>query len=162
MSSCSFIATNLEMPEIESKAKYITVKEAVELNIKPHELVPWEEMDPNAQVLIVEHEEDLNELVINEGSYYDVSEYTDYPFIYEVNFVYTESRVKQLLDYLKNNMREGRIIELWRVWIDDDKLNIPYSRLKENELTLNHLVQMYDWNDENYQQQYCIVVEKFG
>lgn len=161
MSSCSFIATNLEMPEIESKAKYITVKEAVELNIKPHELVPWEEMDPNAQVLIVEHEEDLNGLVINEGSYYDVSEYTDYPFIYEVNFVYTESRAKQLMDYLKDNMREGQIIELWRVWIDDDKLNIPYSRLKENELTLNHLVQMYDWNDENYQQQYCIVVEKF-
>ena len=162
MSSCSFIATNFEMPEIESRAKYITVKEAVELNIKPHELVPWEEMDPNAQVLIVEHEEDLNELVINKDCYYDVSEYTDYPFIYEVNFVYTESRAKQLMDYLKDNMREGQIIELWRVWIDDNKLNIPYSRLNENELTLNHLLQMYDWNDENYQQQYCIVVEKFG
>ncbi|MEK4387174.1 magnesium transporter [Solibacillus sp. FSL W7-1464] len=162
MSSCSFIATNFEMPEIESKAKYITVKEAIALEIKPHELVPWEEMDPSAQVLVVENGEDLNELVINEGSYYDISEYTGYPFIYEVNFVYSESRVKQLLDYLKDNMREGQIIELWRVWIgdEDDKLNIPYSRLNENELSLNHLLQMYDWNDENYQEQYCIVVEK--
>src|SRR5690606_18073879 len=110
MSSCSFIATNFEMPEIESKATYITVKEAIELEIKPHELVPWEEMNPNAQVLVVENEEDLNELVINKDGYYDVSEYTGYPFIYEVNFVYSESRVKQLLDYLKDNMREGQII----------------------------------------------------
>ena len=71
MSSCSFIATNFEMPEVESKAKYMTVKEAIELKIKPHELVPWEKMDPNSQILFVENEEDLNELVINKGSYYD-------------------------------------------------------------------------------------------
>lgn len=46
MSFCSFIATNYEMPE--AKAKYITVKEAIELNLKSHELLPWEKMDPNA------------------------------------------------------------------------------------------------------------------
>lgn len=39
MSSCSFIATNFEMPKIESKEKHITVKEAIELKIKPHELM---------------------------------------------------------------------------------------------------------------------------
>jgi hypothetical protein len=48
MSFCSFIATNYEMPEVETKAKTITVKEAIELEITPHELVPWEKMDPNA------------------------------------------------------------------------------------------------------------------
>lgn len=161
MSSCSFIATNFEMPEIETKAKNITVKEAIELKIPPHELLPWEEMDPDAQVLVVENEEDLNELVISKDCSYDVSEYTGYPFIYEVNFLYTESRVQQLLVYLKDNMRAGQIIELWRVWIGhDDELNIPYSRFTDNELSLNHLVQMYNWNDENYKEQYCIVVEK--
>lgn len=162
MSSCSFIATNFEMPEIESTAKYTTVKEAIELEIKPHELVPWEKMDPNTQVLYVENKEDLNELVINKDCYYNVSEYTGYPFIYEVNFSYSELRVKQLLDYLKANIREGQIIELWRVWIghDDNELNIPYSRFNHNELSLNHLLQMYNWNNANYKQQYCIVLER--
>lgn len=160
MSSCSFIATNFEMPEIESKAKYITVKEAIELNITPHELVPWEKMDPNAQVLIVENEEDLNELTITKDCYYSINEYTNYPFIYQVDFSYSESRAKQLFDYLTSNIKEDQIIELWRVWIGDDELNIPYSRFNYTDLTTDHLFQMYDWNDENYKQQYCLVIEK--
>ena len=160
MSSCSFIATNFEMPEIESKEKYITVKEAIELKITPHELVPWKKMDPNAHVLIVEDEEDLNELTITKDCYYNVSEYTNYPFIYQVDFSYSESRAKQLFDYLTSNIKEDQIIELWRVWIGDDELNIPYDRFTYNELTQDHLFQMYDWNDENYKQQYCLVIEK--
>lgn len=61
-----------------------------------------------------------------------------------------------------HNIREGQIIELWRVWIghDDNELNIPYSRFNHNELSLNHLLQMYNWNNENYKEQYCIVLEK--
>lgn len=162
MSFYSFIAKNVEMPEIKSKAKYITVKEAIELGIKPHEFMPWEEMEPNAHVWIVENEEDLNELTITKDTHSDVSEYTSYPFIYEVEFRYSELRVKQLLDYLKDNITEGQIIELWRVWIghDDDELNIPYSRFNYNELSLNHLLQMYNWKHENYKEQYCIILEK--
>ncbi|MEK4701277.1 magnesium transporter [Solibacillus sp. FSL R7-0668] len=160
MSSCSFIATNFEMPKIESKEKHITVKEAIELKIKPHELMPWEKMDPNAQVLIAENEEDLNELTITKDCYYNVSEYTNYPFIYQVDFSYSESRAKQLLDYLTSNIKVDQIIELWRVWIGDDAQNIPYSRLTYNELTLGYLLQLYNWNDENYKQQYCLVIEK--
>ncbi|MFJ8511248.1 hypothetical protein [Lysinibacillus xylanilyticus] len=53
MSFCSFIATNYEMPEVKTKAKYITVKEAIELDIKPHEVIPWEKMDPNAQYYLL-------------------------------------------------------------------------------------------------------------
>lgn len=162
MSFCSFIATNYEMPELKTKAKYITVKEAIGLEIKPHELVPWEKMDPNAKILFVGNEDDLNELVIKKDAYYDVSGYTSYPFIYEVNFIYSELRVKQLLEYLKENIREGQILELWRVWVghDDNEINIPYIRCHYEELSLNHLVQMYNWNHEKYKEQYCIVLER--
>lgn len=162
MSFYSFIATNDELPEIETKAKYITVKEAIKLEIKPHELVPWEKMDPNAQILVVENEDDLNELVIKKDAYYDVSEYTTYPFIYEVNFIYSELRAKQLLEYLKENSREGQLLELWRVWIghDDPEINIPYSRCNYEELSLNHLIEMYNQNHEKYKEQYCIVLER--
>ncbi|MED4462551.1 magnesium transporter [Metabacillus fastidiosus] len=163
MSFCSFIATNYEMPEVDkTKAKYITVKEAIELEIKPHELVPWEKMDLNAQILFFENEDDLNELVIKKDAYYDVSGYTSYPFIYELNFIYSELRAKQLLEYLKENIRKGQILELWRVWIghDDNEINIPYIRCNHEELSLNHLVQMYNWNHEKYKEQYCIVLER--
>ena len=162
MSFCSFIATNYEMPELDkTRAKYITVKEAIDLGIKPHELVPWEEMDPNAQILFVKNEDDLNELVIKKDAYYDVSGYTSYPFIYEVNFIYSKLRAKQLLEYLKENIREGQILELWRVRIghDDNEINIPYIGCKYEELSLTHLVQMYNWNHEKYKEQYCIVLE---
>ena len=151
------------MPEVDkTKAKYITVKEAIELEVKPHELVPWEKMDPNAQILFVENEDDLNELVIKKDAYYDVSGYTSYPFIYEVNFIYSELRAKQLLEYLKENVRERQILELWRVWIghDDNEINIPYIRYNYEELSLNHLIQMYNWNHEKYKEQYCIVLER--
>lgn len=163
MSFCSFIATNYEMPEVDkTKAKYITVKEAIELEIKPHESVSWEKMDPNAQILFFENEDDLNELVIKKDAYYDVSGYTSYSYIYEVNFIYSELRTKQLLEYLKENIREGQILELWRVWIghDENKINTPYIRCNYEELSLNHLVQMYNGNLEKYKEQYCIVLER--
>lgn len=158
----SFIATNYEMPEVKSKAKYMTVKEAIEWGIKPHELVPWEQMAPNTHILFVENEEDLKELVIKEGSYMEVSQYTSYPFVYEVDFVYSESRVKQLLEYLKENCREGQIVELWRVWLGDEEQeqSMPWMRCSYEELSLNHLMQVYNWKHEKYKDQQCIVLER--
>lgn len=149
------------MPEVEAKEKYITVKEAMELNLKPHELLPWEKMDPNTQIIVIEKEEDLNELVVGEDTYYDVSEYTSYPFIYGVNFSYSKVRIEQLLNYLKENTREGQIVELWRVWIgDSEQENIPFSRCYYDDLSLNHLEQMYNTHHREYKEQYCLVIER--
>ena len=162
MSFCSFIATNHEMPEVELRVKCITAREAIELGIKPNELVPWENIDPDAQILYAENEDDLNELVIRKGGYYNVSGYSSYPFMYEVTFGYSESRVNQLLEYLKENIKEEQIVELWRVWIghDNNDLNIPYSRYSCEELSLDHLVRMYNRHHKQYKEQYCIVLER--
>ncbi|MCS1384506.1 hypothetical protein NXZ75_20120 [Lysinibacillus sphaericus] len=85
-------------------------------------------MDPSAQIVVVENNEDFNELVIKNDAYYDVSGYTSYPFIYEVTFIYSELRAKHLLAYLEKNIREEQIVELCRVWIghDENELHIPY------------------------------------
>ena len=161
MSYCSFIATNDELPEIELKEKYITVKEAIELKIKPHESLPWEKMDPNALVIVIEHEEDLNELVIAKDTYYDVSEYTSYSYIYEINFTYSKVRIEKLLNYLKENIREGQIVELWRVWIGDNNIDhIPFSRCIYEDLFLNHLEQLYNRDHGNYKEQCCLVIDR--
>jgi hypothetical protein len=163
MSSYLFIATNYEIPEVDNtKAKNITVQEAIDLGIKPHELLPWEKMDPNAEILFVENEDDLDELVISKETSFGDCGYTSYSFIYEVNFIFSELRAKQLLEYLKENLREGQILELWRVWIghDDDKVNIPFTRCRYEELSLNHLIQLYNWKHEKYKEQDCLVIEK--
>lgn len=163
MSSYSFIATNYEIPEVNNtKSKNITVQEAIDLGIKPHELLPWEEMDPNAEILFVENEDDLDELIISKESSFGDCGYTSYPFIYEVNFLFSEFRAKQLLEYLKDNLREGQILELWRVWIgyEDDEVKIPYTRCRHEELSLNHLIQLYNWKNEKYKAQDCLVIER--
>ena len=163
MSSFVFIATNYEMPGIDyTSKKYITVKEAIHLGIEPHELVPWEKMDPNAQVLLVENEEDFHELAITKDYSYNVADYTSYPFIYEVNFIFTELRTERFLQYLKENMKEGQIVEVWRVWIghEDDVLSIPYTRYSYEELSLNHLIPLFNWNHEKYKLQNCLVIER--
>ena len=157
----SFIATTDEIPEIEGKEKYITVKEAIELQIKPHEYLPWEKMDPNSKVIVIENEEDLNELVIKKDTYYDVRDYTSYPYIYEINFAYSKIRIEQLLNYLKENIIEGQLVELWSVWIgDNDTENIPFSRCFYEELTLDHLEQMYNSDHRNYKEQCCFVIDR--
>lgn len=163
MSSNTFIATNYEMPEVDNtKAKYITVKEAIHLGIKPHELVPWEDMDPSAQILFIEKEDDLYELVVKKDTYYDVSGYSSYPFVYEVDFHYSELRTKQLLKFLNENIREGQILELWKVWIDNEdvEINIPFTRYRYEDLSLNHLIPLFNSNHEKYKRQYCIVIER--
>lgn len=149
------------MPEIASKAKYISVTEAIALGIEPHEFLPWEEMDPNEQILFVEDEEDLQELTIEKGTHYDVSRFTDHPFLYEVNFVYTEQRARQLLEYLRENSREGQILELWNVWLgaEEHDQEIPEIRVNLEELSLDHIAQIYNSDHKNYQEQGRIVLD---
>lgn len=166
MSWYTFIATNYEMTEIPEKSsteeKYITVQEAINLGIEPHELVPWEKLDPNALILSIEDEDDLDDLEITQRPSFDDGGYTSYSFIYQIDFIYSEIRVQQLLEYLKENIREGQILELWRVWLghDDDEINIPYTRCRYEELSLNHLLHLYNWKYEKFKEKYCLVIER--
>jgi hypothetical protein len=167
MSWYTFIATNGEMPEIPGgnlkEEKYITVQEAIDLGIEPSEWVPWEKMDPNALILWMEDEDALDDLEIRQRPSLDDGGYTSYPFIYEIHFIYSELRVKQLLEYLKGNIRDGQTLELWRVWLGHDEeedVPIPYTRSSYEELSLNHLIQLFNWKYEKYKEKYCLVIER--
>ena len=148
------------MPEVDNTiTRYITVKDAIEMGLKAPN-VPWEDMVPNAEVLLCEDEEDLNKLVISIEAYFGDCGYTSYQFIYEVNFTYSELNAKQLLYFLRENIREGQLLELWSVWIGNDELNIAYTRCRYEELSLNHLIQMYNWQHEKYIEKSCLVIER--
>ncbi|OCS93757.1 hypothetical protein [Caryophanon latum] len=158
MSYCTFIATNCELPEVKGNETYITVREAIARNMTAHEFLPWEDMDPEAQLLVIENEEDLYELTITEGTYYDVSDYTKQPFIYELSFRYTAERVQQLFDYIKAHQQSGQVIELQQVWLDE--YDVPTTTLHADDLTLAHLQQLYDDAHEQHAPVYRLIIEK--
>lgn len=162
MSAYSFIASDYKLPELDnSKEKVITVREAIKLGIKPHEMVPWERMNPNTKVMIIDNESDLGELVITKDTGYEknVRWYTNKLFIYSVDFRYTESRANQLVEYLKENIKEGQKLELWSIWLDD-KQKIKPIVCNYNEITLYDIKQMYDWNSDSYINHSCIIIKR--
>lgn len=162
MSIYSFIAADYELPEVHNnKKKIITVKEAIELGVKPHDFIPWEEMDTNSKVLIFDKEEDLYELEILKETecYEDVGWYTNKTYVYLVAFKYTDERANQLLNYLRTNIIGGQELELWQIWLGD-KQNIISREYNYKEISLNHIKQMYDFENENHEIYSCIKIKK--
>lgn len=162
MSSYSFIATNYEIPEVKnSKERIITVQEAIELGIKAHKFMPWEKMNPDEKILLFEKESDVGELVIKKGTNFEknVRWYTNKPLIYSIYFHYSELRVKQLLEYLKENISEGHQLELWLIWLDD-KQSIKPNIFNYEEFSIGNLKQMYDYQDKKYVNHNSIIIER--
>lgn len=143
MSRYFLITTNTKIPEVDNtNTKIITVKEAILLGIEsPH--IPFEELDPNEKVLIVDPENE-NELVISKDTYYDVSNLSSYEYKYEVKFGYQEDKLPQLLDYLKNNIQLEQELELWNIWVSEVDESIPYSRCSIEELSLELLTEWFN------------------
>lgn len=162
MSIYSFIAADYEIPEVKnSKERIITVQEAIELGIEAHKYMPWEKMNPDDKIVLFEKESDLGELVITKGTDFEknVRWYTHKPFIYTLDFEYSELRVKQLLEYLKENISEGHQLEIWLIWLDD-KQSIQPTICNYEEVSIHYLKQMYDRQNEKYIHHNCIIIEK--
>lgn len=79
--------------------------------------------------------------------------------IYSLEFEYSESRAEQLLEHLKENTLEGHQLELWSIWLDD-KQNIKPIICSYEEFTLYHIKQMYDRENENFENYSCIIVKR--
>jgi len=166
MSIFSFIASDYELPEVENKkVKTITVKEAIRLRMPANKLMPWEKMNPEDKLLIVNDEEDLDELEIKHipMSHHDenITWYSNKPFVYSVEFRYTEKRGQQLLDYIKANTKEDHELELWHVWLDQ-KEDVEPQQCTSHDLSLEVIQTMFDTKDKNYSSHSCIKVGKLN
>ena len=137
------------------------MQEAIELGIEAHKCMPWEKMNPDAKVMLFEKESDLGELVITKGTDFEknVRWYTNKPFIYTLDFEYSELRAKQLLEYLKENISEGHQLELWLIWLDY-KQSIQPIICNYEEVSIYDLKQMYDSQDKKYVNHNCIIIER--
>ena len=161
MSHYTFIASDYELPEVSNpNVETITVREAINRGIEPHELIPWEEMNPDDQVLVFENEEDLYELEIRKEDelYDDVGWYTEKPYIYAVEFNYTEKRANELLEYLKTNIKKGYTLELWTILLDYNKDIQPTIR-NHSTISLHDIVEIFNSDNENWEPNNCIVIE---
>lgn len=140
LSAYSFIASDYELLLLDnSKEKVITV----------------------AEVMLIDEESDLGELVIGK-SFIDkenVRWYTNKPYIYPVEFEYSESRAEQLLEYLKTNIHKGHQLELWLIWLDD-KQSIKPIICSYKDISLYHIKQMYDRENENFENYSCIIIKR--
>ncbi|HCW05061.1 MAG TPA: hypothetical protein DGK91_11370 [Clostridium sp.] len=161
MSQYTFIASDYELPQVTNpNIEIITVREAIMRGIEPNELMPWEEMDQDAEVLVVEDEEYLYELEImkEDELYDDVGSYTEKPYIYSVDFHYTEKRGNELLKYLKSNIRKGHTLELWTIWLND-KTNVQPKVKNFDEISLDDIDKMFNSDNENWENHSVIIIK---
>lgn len=161
MSQYTFIAADYELPEISnSKVEMITVKEAMERGVEAHELVPWEELDPTEEVMYFKEEDDLNELEIYQETdrFDDIDWKTAKPFIYVVDFVYTEQRGQELIDYLQENLKEGYTLELWTIWLDEEH-SVKPKTIRKEYLSLKEIARLTDFNDEDFEHHQGIIIK---
>lgn len=162
MSSYSFIAVDFEIPELDNpKARIITVKEAIEFGLKPPYPMTWESMNPDAKLLNFENESDLGELVITKGTPYEdiVRQHTDKPLIYSIGLVFSKSRVNRLLEYLKENIKEEKELELWSIWLNDEVIIQPILCDYE-KISISDLTQIYDILDKKHEFNCCLIIKR--
>jgi len=164
MSQYSFIASDYEISEVDnSKERFITVREAMKLGLKPHEFMPWESMDPNTKILYIDKESELGELVIakcdsNDPYMENIKIYTNKPYIYSVDFTYSQKRGNELLKHMKDNIKEGTTMELWTIWLDE-KDNIEPKTVSKDEVSTDDLKEMYLIGSEDYVGYGCLIIK---
>lgn len=67
----------------------------------------------------------LNEIEIKNNMYYSCEyekEYSDKKYFSELQWRYTEARAKELIEYLKEQLKDLDEIEIWNIWLDDNGL----------------------------------------
>lgn len=119
MSKFKFIASNFELQEVDlTNLRRMTIKELKRLNIELKGPVPMDECDEDTEVLFYESQEDMEGLTISlcDNPPYNLEHHIKMPHIYWLSNDLTEKCAKQLLEYLKQNMKKQQQIEIWSIW----------------------------------------------
>lgn len=103
----------------------------------------------------------------------DIQNYTGKKNGVYLEWHYTEEKAKQVIEYMKNALRNTPSIELWHVWFIDyyefeDRPVIHRQTVSINELTTKHIKEIDDaeiWNtpDKMYPNRpsfYCLEIKR--
>lgn len=173
MSIYMFIATDYPLPFVDySGTKYFKFKKEVKVDVddegtiyhytndtdrnSPELLIPC--CPQEADTIVVESEESLQEIQISMGHKCSYIEwYTEKNNIYTLDWGYTDKRASELINYIKENMKVGYVLELWSTWMDECKKPTKYFHDIEN-LKVVDIKKVF--NCVGFDKPKCIVISK--
>ena len=110
--------------------------------------------------MFCDSEEHMEEIEINHDMYYSseyAEEYSNKQYFSELCWRYTEARAKQLIEYLKEQLKSSDEIEIWSIWLDDHK-SASIESINVNELSIADL-KFLDTSNA-YEKPKCLVIKQ--
>ncbi len=163
MSLFQFLASDKLLKEVKNPyIEFISINEALKRNIELNNFTMNDtEIDKEDKIIMFcDSEEHFEEIVINHDMYYSseyAEEYSNKQYFSELHWRYTEARAKQLVDYLKEQLKSSDEVEIWSIWLDDHK-SASIKSINVNELSLADL-EFLDISN-GYEQPKCLVIKK--
>lgn len=149
MSVCTFIASDLPLPEVTPSQDY-----SLAIHID--------------NGTIYDGGADDNYFL---NAFANVADYTDKKYAVCLEWNYTEGRAKQIIEYIKTALQKADAIELWHVWLMDyyefeDRPFIHRKNVSIDKLTTEHIKETDNaeiWNtpDKMYPNRpsfYCLTI----
>lgn len=149
MSVCTFIASNSPLPSISPSKEY-----PVYINIDTG-LIDDGGADDNFFLL----------------PFNDIDLYTNKEYGVYLEWNYTDARAENIINYLKEALKNDDTVELWHVWLIDyyeyeDRPIIYHSSITIDDLTTQDIKELDNeniWNNKDYPNRpsfYCLTITK--
>ena len=160
MSLFQFLACDKLLMEVKNPyIEFISINEALKRNIDF--TMNDTEIDKEEKfIMFCDSEEHMEEIEINHDMYYSseyAEEYSNKQYFSELCWRYTEARAKQLIEYLKEQLKSSDEIEIWSIWLDDHK-SASIKSINVNELSIADL-EFLDTSNA-YEKPKCLVIKQ--
>lgn len=162
MSNYQFIASTIDLPEIENPHVHLySLNEALALGVSIEESILEMDIDPDEPEVLLwfESEELLGEITVQKEEYgYYSDPYTQLPYRYAFEWGgYTQKRAEEIIAFLNQHMRSGSIVELWDTWMDDVEEPVV-EKLSLDQLTPRHIQTLFD--NTEYEKPTVLTIQK--
>lgn len=163
MSIFQFLASDKPLEEVKNPyVKFISINEALACNIKLGDFIVNDtEIDRNERnIMVCDSEEHMGEIEIKHDMYYSseyAKKYSNKQYFSELHLTYTETRAKQLVDYLKEQLNNLDEIEVWSIWLDEYK-SASIKSININELSITDLEFLNTSN--GYEKPKCLIIKR--
>lgn len=110
MSSFQFLASHKPLQEVKNPyVEFMSINDAVKRNIALDDFIlEDEEIDRDDKIIMIcDSEEHLDEIEISDNMYYSseyAKEYSNKLYFSQLQWRYTKTRAKQIIDYLKQQL----------------------------------------------------------
>ncbi|TCT15635.1 hypothetical protein EDC18_103343 [Natranaerovirga pectinivora] len=141
MSSYQFLASNKPLKEVtNSFVKLLSINDMIANNMEIPDFLLKTTKDRDEKIVLqCDSEEHLDEIeIMNENSIQVgyLKKYTNKKYISSLTWRYTDKRAEELLQYIKDQLKDVDEIELWDTWMDE-KIEEPIIReLNIQDLTV--------------------------